>query len=885
MRSIRALTRLDVPSPTAPTDGLARDTELLSDAVNSVLSEQAGRVFASRLQWLFRTAGAVRAGDEAAAERLVAYLKGVPDESVEPIIRACSLELQLANIAEERERVRRRRQYDASGDIQRESLAETAEILRRNSADIAPLAAQLQIEHVLTAHPTEATRRSVLDHQWNVAALLDRLDDPRTGQQRRRELLDELREELTIWWQTDEVRRVRPRVEDEVRRNLFFFEAVLFDAVPAVLGEVERSLGVHLVQPVLSYGSWTGGDMDGHPEVGADTLAAALTLHRNTALRLLREHVDRLAKLFSHSSLRIPVSEELLASLEQDAEELPSAEVLRRPHHEWEPLRTKLGFVRHRLVNTGRPRGREPGYPDAQALRRDLELVLAHVGSRHVAMGTIRRLLWQVDVFGFHLAGIDIRQSAEVVRQATAALLPGFGHAEDEPRRRALLTEALSTGRRGIDHDPGGEAGELLRVLDTVALSAEAYGPHAVPCFVISMTERPSDVLAARWLAHRAGASALRMVPLFETRAALEQAPATMAELYSCEPYLAHLRTQANRQTVMVGYSDSGKDTGYVASQWALYNAQERLAAQARELGIVLELFHGRGGSPSRGGGRTYRAILAQPEGSVQGRIRITEQGETVSARYADPELAVRSLEQTISAVLLATALPNPPVRADWVEEMQRLSETSRRRYRGLVYEDPDFERFFEQMAPIAELSGLNIGSRPPSRRAARGVESLRAIPWVFGWTQNRLLLPSWYGAGDALAGGDLDLQREMWRDWPFFRGLIGTLEMALFKTDLGVAERYLSLVDGDIVERFWEDLRDEHDRVVERVLTITRQERLLDETPALQRRLEHRNPWIDPLSHLQVELLSRLRAGREEARTPLLATITGIAAGLRNTG
>jgi phosphoenolpyruvate carboxylase len=878
------VTQVDVPSPAKATDGLAIDTELLSAVLNSVLEEQAGRVFASRLQWLFRTAAAVRAGDVAAAERLVAYLRGVPDESVEPIIRACSLELQLANIAEERERVRRRRQYDASGEIQRESLAETAGILRRHGIDPAPLTAQLQIEHVLTAHPTEATRRSVLDHQWDVAALLDRLDDPRTGQVRRRALLDELREVLTVWWQTDELRRVRPKVEDEVRRNLFFFEAVLFDALPAVLDEIEHALGVRLVQPVLSYGSWTGGDMDGHPEVGADTLAGALQLHRVTALRLLRDRVDRLARVFSHSSLRVPVSLELEESLKADAAELPSADVLRRPHREWEPLRTKLGFVAHRLTNTGRPRGREPGYPDAQALRRDLELVLAHLGSRHVSLGAIRRLLWQVDVFGFHLAGIDIRQGAGVVRAAAAALLPGYAGA-DEERRVELLAEALTSSRRGIQHDPGGEAGELLRVLDTVALSYAAYGPQCVPAFVISMTEQPSDVLAALWLAQRAGATALRLVPLFETRAALVQAPATMAVLYGCEPYIAHLRTQANRQTVMVGYSDSGKDTGYVASQWALYEAQERLAAQAGEAGIVLELFHGRGGSPSRGGGRTYRAILAQPEGSVQGRIRITEQGETVSARYADPELAERSLEQTVSAVLLASALPNPPVRDEWRAEMVRLSERSRERYRTLVYDDPEFLRFFGQVAPIAELSELNIGSRPPSRRAGGDVESLRAIPWVFAWTQNRLLLPSWYGAGTALCSGSAELQREMWRDWPFFRGLIGTLEMALFKTDLGVAERYLSLVDEDIAQRFWDDLEAEYDSVVARVLLITGQERLLDETPALQRRLEHRNPWVDPLSHLQVELLRRLRAGRDEARAPLLATITGIAAGMRNTG
>src|SRR3954469_5298149 len=313
------MTRLDLspPAPTRATDGLAHDTELLSSTLNAVLEEQAGRVFASRLQWLFRTAAAVRAGDDTATDRLVTYLREVSHESVEPIIRACLLELQLANIAEERERVRRRRQYDTTGAIQRESFAETAQILRERAIDVAPLTAALAIEHVLTAHPTEATRRSVLDHQWDVAALLDRLDDPRIGHMRRRSLLEELREVLTVWWQTDELRRIRPKVEDEVRRNLFFFEAVLFDAVPEVLNEIEHQLGVRLVQPVLSYGSWTGGDMDGHPEVGADTLASALVLHRRTALRLLRARVDRLARVFSHSSLRVPMSQELEDSLAQ----------------------------------------------------------------------------------------------------------------------------------------------------------------------------------------------------------------------------------------------------------------------------------------------------------------------------------------------------------------------------------------------------------------------------------------------------------------------------------------------------------------------------------------------------------------------------------------
>jgi phosphoenolpyruvate carboxylase len=336
----------------------------------------------------------------------------------------------------------------------------------------------------------------------------------------------------------------------------------------------------------------------------------------------------------------------------------------------------------------------------------------------------------------------------------------------------------------------------------------------------------------------------------------------------------------------MLGYSDSGKDSGFVSSQWALHVAQERLAWQAGENGLALELFHGRGGSTSRGGGRSYQAILAQPRGTLHGRIRITEQGETVSARYGHRELAVRSLEQTTSAVLLASGRPGPAVPDAWRATLNGLAARSRAVYRALVYEDPDFGRFFEQVTPISELGRLNIGSRPPARGGAGGgIAALRAIPWVFAWTQNRVLLPSWYGAGSALAEASLDDLREMQQGWPFFASVVSTLEMALFKTDLGVAARYLGLVDEPLRERFWPPIVDEYERLMARLLEITGEPELLHGTPALLERLSHRNPWVDPLNHLQVELLERVRAGAEHDREPLLATISGIAAGLRNTG
>jgi phosphoenolpyruvate carboxylase len=868
------------------------DVALLEGLVHDVLSEQEGPAFADEVDWLHATAARLREGDQAAGTELFRRLHELDEREMEPIIRACSLQLQLANMAEERERLRRRRRYDAEGEHQRESLADTAQQLRAMRADAAEVLERLHVELVLTAHPTEATRRSVLDHQAEITELLDRYEDPRIGPSRRRALLDEIREVLTVWWQTDEVRRARPHVEDEVRRTLYVFDSVLYDAVPATLAQMERSIGPLPERPVLEYATWPGGDMDGHPEVGADTVARTLELHRATALQLLRQRVAALARRFSHSERRVEVSGALLGSLERDAAELPTAEVLRRAQREWEPLRTKLGFIEHRLANTVAARGGEPGYEMPAQLREDLELIAGSLGSEHVAHGAIHRLLMQVDVFGFHLAGLDLRQSAKVVDEAVAALLPGFAHAP-EHERRELLATALAAERTGLERRPPGVAGELVAALDTAALAAEAYGPQVVRNLIVSMTESPSHVLGAVWLAQRAahrtpagrGTLDLRFIPLFETLDDLERAPETMEALYGCAAYRERLRAQGDRQVIMLGYSDSGKDGSFVASQWALHRAQERLAAQAAEAGVELELFHGRGGSPSRGGGPMYRAILAQPPGSLHGRIRITEQGETISARYGHPELAVRSLEQTLSAVMLASAREQPEVPADWRAEADRLATVSRDAYRALVFEDPDFARFFFQMTPIEALAELNIGSRPPSRKGDGSIDALRAIPWVFAWTQNRILLPSWYGAGTALASGDLARQRAMHGGWPFFSTLVSTLEMALFKTDLGVAERYLRLVDDDLQERFWPLIADEHARVRERVLALTGHDALLADAPELRRRLTHRDPWVDPLSHLQVELLGRTRADPAVDRQPLLGTVTGIAFGLRNTG
>lgn len=511
------------------------------------------------------------------------------------------------------------------------------------------------------------------------------------------------------------------------------------------------------------------------------------------------------------------------------------------------------------------------------------------LSSARVAGGAIARLLVQVRTFGFHLAALDVRQNAVPLQATVAALVDGYGDA-DEAQRQALLAAAIPA-LEGTDvrrQDAKGDD-RVLAAFAAIAEGVRQHGPRALGSVIISMAEQPSDVLATLYLLRRAGVGrdglpALPIVPLFETVDDLTGAKATMNALYVDPGYASHLNGCERRQEIMLGYSDSAKDGGFVSAQWELYAAQERLMAAADAHDVKLRFFHGRGGSTSRGGGPSHRAIVAQPPGSIRGRIRITEQGEVISQRYAHPELAQRALEQTLSGVVLATLAPPAEPPARFRDEAQRLADSSRGAYRALIYDDERFDALLHQASPLDELAQLNIGSRPASR-GGRKLRELRAIPWVFAWMQNRLLLPAWYGAGTALTGGDLALQREMHQSWPFFRVVVSTLEMSLFKSDLGVAERYFELVTDPGARELWTPIRDEHERLVERVLEITGNATLLGDTPALLKRLTHRNPWIDPLSHVQVDLLRRARADDADAHTPLLHTVAGIAAGMRNTG
>jgi phosphoenolpyruvate carboxylase len=615
--------------------------------------------------------------------------------------------------------------------------------------------------------------------------------------------------------------------------------------------------------------------MDGNPEVTPGSVLRTLRLHRTTALRLLRARVDSLAERFSQSEERVFVSPALDASLDADGVEMPDV-ASRRPGNQQEPFRRKLSFVSARL--DAALRGLPHGYREPRQREHDLELLRESSSSRRVADGALSRLLSQVRTFGFHLAALDVRLSAHDLRSAIEPLVVGFAGLDEHERTDRLIAV--------LEHD----AGEPLDVFAAIATGLREYGAQALGSVIISMVERPSDVLTALVLMRRAGIGVgelptLPLVPLFETVEDLDQAQTTMVTLYDEPMYAAQLAACSHRQEIMLGYSDSAKDGGFLASQWELYSAQERLLADADARGIELRFFHGRGGSTSRGGARTHRAILAQPRGSIRGRLRITEQGEVISQRYSHPELALRSLEQTLSAVLLATLAPDREVPHRYRAEAQRFADRSRVMYRALIYEDDRFAALLDLASPLDALTKLNIGSRPASRSGIWSVGELRAIPWVFAWMQNRLLLPAWYGAGTALEEGDRELQREMIDRWPFFSMLCSTLEMSLFKTDLGVAERYLELLGDDPARELWEPIRAEHDRVVRTVLEISGTDALLQSAPALLARLSHRNPWTDPLSYMQIDLLRRARAGDGDAQRPLLLTINGIAAGMRNTG
>lgn len=802
---------------------LRANVRLLGDLLGRVLVEQDGPELLADEERIRALAREARGGG--ARAELGAAVASLSLERQAAMQRAFALFFQLVNIAEQHHRIRRRREYEAEGRVPRESLAEAFAQLDAAGVGDEELQAALgrvQVELVLTAHPTEATRRTVLEAHRRVAALLGRLDEDGTPASERRRVESALAEEITLLWQTDEIRSRRPRVVDEIRQGLWFFEQSFWNAVP----DLERALveRVPAAQRALRFGSWIGGDLDGNPNVGPETIENALERARQLARDLYRDELRALGAAWGMSTTVI-------------------GEVLELGPED-EPFRAALVAIWKRLG--------DDTYADGAALLSDLDALdaslRAHRGAR-VADGGLADVRARARVFGLHLAKLDIRVHASAIR------------APDD-RLRATLAATARVQRR--------------------------HGTGAVDRLIVSMTRTADDVLIAEALAREAGAVVLG-VPLLETIADLRSAGALVEELLD--------RSPRPRLEVMVGYSDSGKDGGYLTAQWEIYRAQEELTRVAAARGVELTVFHGRGGSAGRGGGPTHAGILAQPPGAVDGRLKLTEQGETIAFKYGLPGLAERNLEAAVAATLLTTfpavAGLEPP-NAGARDTMDELAGVAHAAYRALVWDDPGFPSFFRSFTPVDELALLEIGSRPVSRpeAAATGeLESLRAIPWVFAWTQNRCLLPAWYGCGSAfhtygLEGERLAWLRRLYREWPFFRALVENLEMTLSKSSFEIAEAYVSLVPA-VAEpgRFWGALSAEHDRTVTAVLAIVEAEELLDRHPVVQRSIRLRNPYVDPMNAIQVELLRAWRGGEEAAKRPLLRSIAGIAAALRNTG
>jgi phosphoenolpyruvate carboxylase len=808
----------------APDAQLRANVRLLGDVLGQVLVEQAGEELLELEEEIRGLARDAReTGDRA---ELTEIIRALDLEQQSAVLRAFSIFFQLANIAEQHHRLRRRRQYEHEGRVPRESLADAVARLREAGVgddELQAAAARLEVWPVLTAHPTEATRRTILQAHQRLATALRRLDDPELPNSTQGRVREQIAEEVTMLWQTDEVRSRRPRVVDEIRHGLWFVEASLWQALPRLVRELRDAIPG--APPPLRLGTWIGGDMDGNPNAGAETIVDALERARTLARDLLRRDVRALGSAWGMSTELVGPVPELGATGD-------------------EPYRDALVRIWERLA--------ADEYRDAEELSGDLARIDAALrahGAARVADGALADLRARVEVFGLHVARLDLRVHAKEVRERADRVVAAFAAAAE---------------------------------------ARERHGPQSLERVIVSMTASAGDVLAAEELARDAGLN-VHAVPLLETIADLHGASGLARELLDASP--------RPRLDVMVGYSDSAKDGGYLAANWEIYRAQEDLVELAVERGVELTIFHGRGGSAGRGGGPTYAAVLAQPPGAVAGRLQLTEQGETISFKYGLPGLAERNLEAAVAATLL-TAFPDAaglaPPNEGARDTMSALAASSLAAYRALVWEDPAFPPFFRSVTPVDELALLDIGSRPVSRPEAAGrseLEALRAIPWVFAWTQNRCLLPAWYGCGTAFAdygleGERLEWLRRLYREWPFFRALVENLEMTLAKSSFEIAAGYLDLVPPSADrDRVWGLLSAEHQRTVEAVLAIVEAKALLDRHPVVQRSVRLRNPYVDPMNAIQVELLRAHRAGDERATRPLLRSIAGIAAALRNTG
>ncbi|MFO7305684.1 MAG: phosphoenolpyruvate carboxylase [Gammaproteobacteria bacterium] len=882
---------------------LREDVHMLGVLVGQVIREQGGEALFAAVEANRRAAIAWREGDPHGAQLLTQRIRNATPAEARDLVRAFSIWFEMVNTAEKVHRIRRRRQYLNEGLKQPGGLVEAIEQLKAHGLgleDVRQLLLKMWIEPVFTAHPTESTRRTILRKQRKIAELLlSRVGLPPHAAETRK-IWERIRSEITSGWQTAENSRERLTVAEEREHVLFFIAEILYQIIPVFYEEIQSALVAQYgdeandveVPEIIRLGSWVGGDMDGNPDVHAKTIRETLARHQQIVVNRYYLECQALAETLSQSASRVGVSPALLERIQRYSVVLPAAQPTSRPRHDFMPYRVFLGQVLQRLRATYD--GRASRYESAQEFLDDLNVIAASLlenKGRHAGYFKVRRLIRRVRTFGFHLATLDIRQNAAAHRAVIAQGLgdPGWHSLSSEQRIERL--------RRALERDEGpsstldANGKRTLWVFEAIAYCRHRYGPEAIGPYVVSGTQGVDDILSvlllARWADtadRRSGDVPADVTPSFESVAALERCGDIMRRLFAEPLYRRHLLGRGNHQYVMIGYAASNKESGIVHSRWLVRQAQESLFAAADEAGVDLTIFHG------RGGGRTEALVRSGPQGARRGRLRISEQGELLKEKYSLRPIALRVFEQAFNALSLAAAgvTPEEHVEPRWREVMELLSAESARAYRALVHEEPEFHVFFRQLTPIDVIERMQIGSQPQNGQEGDLIAALRTIHWSHAWSQCRYMLPGWFGAGTALAAAEervgATVLAEMVSKWYFFGHLLNEIELALARADLNVAAAYEELVDAPL-KRFVPRLRAEYELTRQQILRLRGTKQLLEHEPTIRRSIVLRNPYIDPMHLVQVDLLKRWRAAQRRDReilSALFATVSGIGQALQ---
>jgi phosphoenolpyruvate carboxylase len=886
------------PSP------LSKDIRFLGDLLGMIIREQQGESAFLLVEQVRAAAKARRSGEEHATQTLIDLISGASLDEKRVLIKAFANYFQLINIAEDQQRIRvlRDREREGKLDDSVENAIRTLQAQGYTGEQVKTLLQRLCVRLVLTAHPSEAKRQEVLIKLRDIADYMAIRERQALLPREETHMIDDIVRRIEQLWHTRPTRANRTTVEDEVDFGQYFITSTLMDVTVDLYTELRAHLNTYYPETdwsklprLLQFASWIGGDRDGNPNVTPELTLDTFARNRQRATQAYLQDIEYLRARLTQAEDEIPVSDELKTWILAAG----SSPDLKR--YQGEIYRQHLKIIADRLASHH--------YRTGDELLEDLQLIsdsLRTNRAQHSAEGTLQRLITKVKLFGLHLVPLDIREDSRHHAAAIGELFEYYRLCQNyaaltESEKQALLTREIDNPRPLFP--PNRHFSEITdRVIATwrmVTTAHQRHGKVVIDSYIASMSQHPSDILTMLLFATETGvADDLDIVPLFETVDDLQRAPTVMQTLFDNPMYAAHLAKRGKRQQIMIGYSDSNKDGGYIASNWNLYTAQQNLAELCKANQIQLELFHGRGGSIGRGGGPTNRAMLAQPADSLSGRVKITEQGEVIAYRYSNTEIARRHLHQVMNAAILATGLPSRvEIRPEWRETMRYLSEHSQQAYRSFVYETPGFLTYWQEATPINELASMPIGSRP-AKRSKGGFDSIRAIPWVFSWMQSRSIIPSWYGVGHALESfcqtqsDGLERLREMYDQWLFFTSLIDNVQLDVAKADMGIAMLYTELVsDQTLREQIFSEMRAEHDRACQYLCSIARQDDLLAKTPVIKRSIERRNPYVDPLNFIQVDLLRRLRKSAPDAPEydhllqAVLSTINGIAAGMKTTG